>query len=132
VESRSVLSGAGRSTASRGFIGAVEEQQAVWTTEARNLRFTQDSISARFQDGRSVSGLIEDVKVGRVSTAEIKPIRIFERDGKIFSLDNRRLYVFQEAGVPARVRWATPAEVAKEAPFKMTTTNGGASIVIRP
>ena len=52
------------------------------------------------------------------------------RHGHWFTLDNRRLVAFQQAGVNIPFRMATPAEVAAEA-WKLTTTNGGASIIIR-
>lgn len=44
----------------------------------------------------------------------------FEKDGAVYSLDNRRLLAASEAGVPIKVVPATPAEVAKEG-WKMTT-----------
>jgi hypothetical protein len=49
---------------------------------------------------------------------------------KVFTLDNRRLKAFQEAGVPIRTRAATAAEIANDA-FKFTSKNGGASVRVR-
>ncbi|WP_299005973.1 hypothetical protein [uncultured Shewanella sp.] len=95
-----------------------------------SIRFTQDSIKATFKDGRSLKDLIDDLKSGKVTANDLPAIRIFERDGKIFSLDNRRLKAFQEAGVPIRTKPATPDEIANEA-FKFTSKNEGASIRVR-
>ncbi len=69
-------------------------------------------------------------KAGRVSADDVPPIRVFERDGKLYSLDNRRLYAFQEAGVPIRSVWATADEVTSEA-WKFTTRNDGVFVRVR-
>ena len=61
---------------------------------------------------------------------DVDPIRVFERNGKTFTLDNRRLKAFQEAGVPIRTTPATAAEVVTEA-WKFTTKNEGTSIRVR-
>ncbi|GBF58727.1 hypothetical protein PbB2_02415 [Candidatus Phycosocius bacilliformis] len=47
----------------------------------------------------------------------------------IFTLDNRRLYAFQKAGV--EVPYQKLDAVPKRQMFKFTTTNNGASINIR-
>ena len=84
----------------------------------------------KFKDGRKLGDLIDDLKAGRVTADDVPPIRVFERDGKIFTLDNRRLKAFQEAGVPIKTVPATPDEVAREA-WKFTTKNEGASVRVR-
>jgi filamentous hemagglutinin len=97
---------------------------------SERIRFTQDSIKSTFKDGRSVQGLIDDLKAGRVTGDDVPPIRVFERNGELYSLDNRRLYAFQEVGVPIRTIPATAEEVAAEA-WKFTTKNDGLSIRVR-
>ncbi|MFE7974337.1 RHS repeat-associated core domain-containing protein [Streptomyces shenzhenensis] len=94
------------------------------------VRFTQDSISANFKNGKSVRNLVDDLKTGKVTAGDLPPIRIFQKDGKIFSLDNRRLYAAREAGVNVRFVRASPAEVQNES-WKFTTQNEGSSIVVR-
>ena len=74
--------------------------------------------------------LTAGLKNGSIKPGSVEPIRIFERDGQWYSLDNRRLLAFQNAGVEVPYRVATPAEVAAEG-FKMTSTNGGASVRVR-
>ncbi|MEY4591067.1 MAG: hypothetical protein RL497_3143, partial [Pseudomonadota bacterium] len=98
--------------------------------DPKTIRFTQDSIKSTFKDGRSLRGLIDDLKSGNVTANDLPAIRTFERDGKLYSLDNRRLKAFQEAGVPIRTRPATADEIANEA-FKFTSKNDGASIRVR-
>jgi hypothetical protein len=59
----------------------------------------------------------------RPSTYE--PIRLFESDGQLFTLDNRRLLVFSEAGLDVPYVMATDAEVLTETTgdfSKFTTT----------
>ena len=53
-----------------------------------------------------------------------------ERNGLTFTLDNRRLFAFQEAGVPIRTVPARAVEIAAEA-WKFTTRNEGVSIRVR-
>jgi hypothetical protein len=48
----------------------------------------------------------------------------------MFTLDNRRLVAFQEAGVGVPFRMATQREITKDA-FKFTTRNNGTSIQLR-
>ena len=77
-----------------------------------------------------MQGLIDDLKSGKVTAKDIPAIRTFQKDGQTFSLDNRRLKAFQEAGVPIRTRPATAQEIANDA-FKLTSKNGGSSVKVR-
>jgi len=99
--------------------------------DPKQVRFTHDEISPRFRDGRSIYKLIEDLKSSKVKPDDIPPIRVFERNGKIYTLDNRRLYVFQQAGV--KIRWvkADPNTVKRELKWKWTTKNDGKSVKVR-
>jgi len=95
-----------------------------------SISFTQSSIKKSFSDGSSIDDLIVQLKSGTVKSDTLPPIRIFKKDGKIFSLDNRRLYVAQKAGVKIKTVGATEDEILREA-WKFTTKNGGASIKVR-
>ncbi len=96
-----------------------------------SVRFSQDSIRRGFSDGNgTIDDLIAGLRSGSVDPGDVPAIRILERDGQIFTLDNRRLHAFQEAGVDIRYRLATATEIADEG-WKFTTTNGGTSIRIR-
>ncbi|MBL3876142.1 hypothetical protein, partial [Pseudomonas syringae] len=96
----------------------------------KDIRFTQDSVSNTFKDGQTLQSTIDGLKSGKISPDDLPPIRVFEKDGMIYSLDNRRLLAASEAGVPIKVVPATPAEVAKEG-WKMTTPNNGLIICVR-
>jgi RHS repeat-associated protein len=99
-------------------------------TDPKSIRFSQDSIKATFKDGRSVDDLIADLKSGKLTSDDVDPIRVFEKDGQQYTLDNRRLYAFQQANVPIRTVPATEDEIANEG-WKFTTTNDGVSIRVR-
>ena len=100
------------------------------TINPKSVHFTQDSISGRFKNGSSVENTISGLKTGAISPDNFPPIRIFEIDGTLFSLDNRRLYVFQQAGIPIKTTPATKAEITRES-FKFTTKNSGTTIRVR-
>lgn len=104
---------------------AAEGGEGVVTMPARSTNFTQNSIKATFSDGRSVfdQGL---------NPATAPPMRVFEEDGQLYSLDTRRLLVgqLQDANVP--VRYTTPAEYnAAVDAGRFTSTNGGIGITVR-
>jgi len=95
-----------------------------------SISFTQSSIKRNFSDGGSIDDLIAKLRSGQVKSDALPPIRIFRKDGKVFSLDNRRLYAAQQAGVKIKTVGATQDEILSEA-WKFTTKNGGASIRVR-
>nr|WP_240903876.1 S8 family serine peptidase [Chengkuizengella sediminis] len=98
--------------------------------DSSTVRFSQSSISSNFSDGSSVYDLIAGLKSGKINSNDIPSIRIFEIDGTRYTLDNRRLYAFQEAGIDVNYTLATPQEIANEA-WKFTTKNNGESIKVR-
>jgi filamentous hemagglutinin len=95
-----------------------------------DIKFTQNSVSNTFKDGQSLHSTIDALKSGKISPDDLPPIRVFEKDGVVYSLDNRRLLAASQAGVSVKIVPATQAEVAKEA-WKMTTPNGGTIICVR-
>lgn len=100
------------------------------TVNANSIRFTQDSIGRNFSNGNSVYETIDDLKAGNISPDDFPSIRVFEVDGKIFSLDNRRLYVFQQANIPIKTVRATASEIENQS-WKFTTDNEGVAIRVR-
>ncbi len=97
-------------------------------TDAKKIRFSQDNIAAQFKGGGGFEELINKLKSGQ--KVEIDPIRIVEKDGMVFTLDNRRLYVYQQAGV--EVPYIKLDQIPKKELRKFTTPNNGTSIEIRP
>ena len=103
---------------------------AVNTIDSAAVRFSQSSISRNFSAGGTIDDLASGLRTGSVNPTSIPPIRLVERERTMFTLDNRRLWSFQQAKVPVPYRMATPQEAAAEA-WKFTTPNGGASIRVR-
>jgi hypothetical protein len=104
--------------------------------DPRVFRFSQDSCSYNFRKpefvggARNIDELAEGLRTGRIRPEQIDPIRIAERDGKLYSLDNTRLEAFRRAGVPIPVRSATQAEI-DETMSHWSTGNFGVSIFVR-
>ena len=94
------------------------------------VRFSQHSISRRFKTGETIDDLAIRLRAGRIELASIPPIRVVERRGLLFTLDNRRLEAFRRAGVDIPYRMASAEEAAGEE-WKFTTTNDGLSVRVR-
>jgi len=98
-----------------------------------HIRYSQDSIKDTYKDGKKVADTIAGLKDGSINPSEIPQIRLFWKDGKIYSLDNRRLATFQESGRDVPYRMATRREVKNdiEEGNKFSTLNDGVSIRVR-
>lgn len=103
---------------------------AIARIDPYEVRFSQRTVSHRFRDGRTIDELADGLRTGRIDPEDVMPIRLVERDGRRFSLDNRRLDAFRRARVDVPYRMATPAEIVAEA-WKFTTTNDGVSVRVR-
>ena len=66
-----------------------------------------------------------------MKASELPAIRAFRMNGKLYSLDNRRLKAFQDAGLKIKTVKATKAELTEEFTRKFTTVNDGASVRVR-
>jgi hypothetical protein len=92
------------------------------TIDPFQVRFSQSSIGANFKNGNSV------FDITKISD-DIPAIKIVEKDGLIYTLDNRRLKLFQEAGVP--IKYEKLNAIPKKDLFKFTTKNKGKTIKVR-
>jgi hypothetical protein len=63
------------------------------------IYFTNNSISRWFQDGGSVDDAISELSYQYIAPDDFPPIRVVFHQKGWWSLDNRRLYCFREAGV---------------------------------
>jgi RHS repeat-associated protein len=96
------------------------------------VRFSQNSIKSVFKKGGgSVEDLTKALKNGTISPDDIPAIKITEIKGEIFTLDNRRLKAFQDAGIDIKYEKVDFNSLSKKDLEKFTTTNGGTSIEIR-
>ncbi len=124
--------GGGELKGLRGTVSFLEKKEfeALATTgkiDPRVIRFSQENIAANFKDGRSVNSLAE--LLGKGNKIDITPIRIVEKDGMVFTLDNRRLYAHQMANV--EVPYIKLANIPEEELRKFSTLNNGTSITVR-
>ena len=94
------------------------------------VRFSQDSAKAAFSKGGSIQEMADALRSGALKADQIPAIRLVEKDGKLFTLDNRRLEAFRRAEMDVPYRMATPQEAAREG-WKFTTRNDGVTIRIR-
>lgn len=81
-----------------------------------------------------VDDKIKGLKDGSIEPRDVEPIRVFKQDGKIYSLDNRRLYAFKQAGVSEiRVNWINPttSKYSSIISRHFTTLTDGLSIIVR-
>ena len=92
------------------------------------VRFTQDSAGSTFSDGRSVLDLANDMARAGKAPAGLPPIRVFEQNGELYSLDIRRLFAGQYSGARLPYRMATSSEIAAR---NQTQILDGTSIMIR-
>lgn len=74
--------------------------------------------------------LVEALKTGEISASSLPPVRIFAENGKIYTLDHRRLVAGRLAGVRIPFRLATGEEVLRES-FKRTGNVESGRIKIR-
>lgn len=92
------------------------------------VRFSQRSAKFIFSDGvNTIASLATALREGRIDLERFPPIRLVEKDGRLFTLDHRRLEAFRRANVTIPYRMATPKEAAKES-WKFTTRNDGLSV----
>ena len=95
------------------------------------IRFTQSTVTDTFRDGRSLQATIDALRAGTLGPADIPAIRIFAREGVLYTLDNRRLLAAAAAGVKINVRSATAREIKRQV-WKFTTKNGGLMVEVLP
>ncbi|KAL3877301.1 hypothetical protein ACJMK2_035031 [Sinanodonta woodiana] len=60
-----------------------------------DIRYTQESISCRFQNGQNIGTVIKEIMNGECKLSDIPEIKVMVKDGVYYSADNRRLYIFK-------------------------------------
>ena len=100
-----------------------------------DIYFSQDSIRNRFRDGclhsnKTLGETLDDLCEGRISVCDIPVIAVTQKDGKWFTGDNRRLWVFRHLERLGKCTFLTVYEgyISSD---KFTTYNGGASVRVR-
>jgi hypothetical protein len=72
-----------------------------------------DFSTENFKGGRPLYELVNELRNGK-DPRSIEPVRVFQMDGKLFTLDHRRAYAAELAGVDVHYKLATPEEVQGE------------------
>jgi hypothetical protein len=105
-------------------------QRALLPVSPASIRYNQDSISRRFRDGKLIHETAQQLAHGQVNANAIPPILIFAHEGALYTANNRRLWSFKQAGVGA-VQVMLARSAAHTTQHRLTTRNGGASVVVR-
>lgn len=103
----------------------------IQTMNPQLIRFSHDKIKNSFRDGKTIEDLVNGLKNGTIKPSQIPPIRLCNKDGLLYTIDNRRLAAFQQADVPIPYRMATLQEQAEALTYKFTTNNEGVSVIIK-
>ncbi|MEF9387276.1 RHS repeat domain-containing protein [Ralstonia solanacearum species complex bacterium KE056] len=136
-----MVEGVPQDAALLGALGAMRraakvEQCAAKTIDTAAVRFSQDSVKGAFRNGTTLNEAVDALRAGGAeAAANFPPIRLVEHEGQLFTLDNRRLLVFSQAGKEVPYRMATEAGIAREfaSKFSTTVTQGwGKFITVRP
>ena len=98
--------------------------------DVQQLRFTQNTISSYFRDGRSVKQLAEELRSNPSRAQALPKLQVFAHAGRLHSLDNRRLFAMKVAGI--RHVLAEQVQVRRDMLNKrMTTTSAGRVVVFQ-
>ncbi|MEO8178048.1 MAG: pre-toxin TG domain-containing protein [Deltaproteobacteria bacterium] len=118
--------------AAEGGAGALRKGAGT-TANPKDILFSQPTISQNFSDGHTLNQTVEALRSGKLKPTDLPPIRVVEKDGKLITLDNRRLAAFEAAGVKEipvqRVSLSDP-KIAKEFDKKFRPVNGGRHVVV--
>jgi len=102
-----------------------------------DIRFSQDSICKRFKERRytlSVNETLREIACNKLSSDVLLPIDVVSKSGQVYSLDNRRLYIFRVLQLIGKVNIIDVRYVTYN-PYihqrKFTTDNNGLSVRVR-
>lgn len=96
-----------------------------------DIYYSQDSIKQSFQDGRSLAMMQRELLYGVKTVTDIPRITVVRHQGRWFSVDNRRLWVFKQ--VYSGTKAIPVCQGVHDHRFwnKFTTNNGGRQIRLR-
>lgn len=101
-----------------------------------DIYFCQDTISSKFRircrhSNKRIGETLDELCEGRLSIYHIPTISVMKKNGKWFTADNRRLWVFRELERLGKCE-SVPVNLIDDIPYdKFTTENGGASVEVR-
>jgi hypothetical protein len=108
----------------------VSDSKTEWWADPKSIRYSQDSISAKFANGTAVDSAARSLRKTPKNVDDYPPLLLRKRKGgKLVSLDNRRLWVFKHAEVPlCKVRWISDDEWKAQS-WKMTAGDLGSAFI---
>lgn len=95
--------------------------------------FSQDSIKNTFEYGQSIKDTLRMCQEDPMAIHQIPTMRVCMKNGKWFTLDNRRLWIFRRLEEGGHITDVDVNVVSSDrlSARKFTTTNGGVSVRIR-
>ena len=95
--------------------------------------YSQDSIKDKFENGRTIISTFNVCVKYPYVINRIPIMRVFKKDGKWFSMDNRRLWVFKKLEAEGHIKDVTVRHTSRDKlpDDKFTTQNGGVDVSIR-
>lgn len=98
-----------------------------------NIYFSQDSIRNTFDNGQSIHSTLQACEQNPMAICQIPTIRVCMKNGRWYTLDNRRLWVFKKLEESGRITDVDVNIVSEDdlTAKKFTTTNCGVSVRIR-
>lgn len=97
------------------------------------IYFSQDSIKNTFEYGQSIHDTLKMCQEDPMAIHQIPTMRVCMKNGKWFTLDNRRLWIFRRLEEGGHITDVDVNVVSSDrlSARKFTTTNGGVSVRIR-
>ncbi|XP_078484512.1 uncharacterized protein LOC100175021 isoform X2 [Ciona intestinalis] len=106
------------------------------TKRPSEIRFSQDSIHHKFcrRSGHSrdsVNETLDKILSWQLSATDLPRIDVAEKDGELYTLGNRRLYIFRVLELKGKLDTIPVHIVSSFGQQRLTTINDGVSIVMR-
>lgn len=115
---------------------AFKTTKQIMNLRPSEIRFSQNSIKNVFDkrcvhSNKKLTDTLEDLSTGKCNISDIPKITVFKKDEVWYTLDNRRLWVFQRLEEKNKCE-EIPVKIGSSIPGrKMTTTNDGKYVHVR-
>lgn len=98
-----------------------------------DIRYSQDSISCEFGAGKTIWNTLDKLEDGIMQVTDLPKIRVCKKDGKWYTADNRRLWLFKNLESSGKLNniAVIVGSFDTDIGSKFTTENDGTSIRVR-
>ncbi|KAK3596680.1 hypothetical protein CHS0354_038913 [Potamilus streckersoni] len=111
-----------------------EVSTGIYSSEMRlktsEIYFSHDTINNRFKNHGTIGSVLDKI-YGVMSIEDIPKISVTKRNGKWFTTDNRRLWIFRQLENLGKCPEIDVLERSDIPDRKFTTKNGGVSVTVR-